>query len=606
MTSSIPAAFEKIVARNPQAVAVRTPQGAMTYDQINRTANRLARLIASHGLPPESRVAIEISRGPLQVIAMLAILKSGTAYVPLDPSYPLEHTRYIIQDSNCRLLLVDHGRLPELGIQGLTRIQLDDLEISRLPHDDGNLAPVDERALAYVMYTSGTTGRPKGVLIEHRGVVLVNFAMAEFYRQCGATRMYRFSSLTFDASVAETFVSLFSGIELFVDPVGPAALGPDELLDTLAREEVDCLITTPSYLARATPRFRRYPRLVSLGGEYCPPALARLWSKHHVLINGYGPTEITCVATMGLIDGSDATTDIGLPLPHIRMHVLNSDRMPVQPGDVGELYVAGPSLARGYLGRDDLTAAAFVSGGGEGRMYRTGDFGRVRADGHFECLGRVDDQVKIQGVRVEPAEIESCLHELPAVSAAVVVAAGEAAAKLLVGFVQLCRQMTVEEIRTALRRRFPAQLVPRYFEIVHDLPLLPSGKVDRRRMAMRAEQILRETRTDEGPAPQQQNLGEVIAAAWCRALQRSSAQDDDNFFALGGESLRAAEVIAATRQYLKTRVPLRTIFDHPTFGEYRTAVEGLQLALRSREKPNSGKLKPSPDCPDGCVGPNGP
>jgi amino acid adenylation domain-containing protein len=569
---SITARFEDVAGRAADAVAVSGRGMRLTYDVLNRSANRLARQILSCGVRPEDRVGFQVARGPEQVIVMLAILKAGCAYVPLDPAYPEERTSFMLDDSACPLVISAGTELPESVTAGRSHLNLDLRTGGDLPADDSNLSQVEPSSLAYVIYTSGSTGRPKGVLIEHRGVVLLADSLAQFYADYHVRRHYQFFSLTFDASVWEVFFSLLNGLELVVDSNGPAVLEPDELLDMLDAAGVDCFMTTPSYLARATPRPRPNLRTITVCGEACPPSLAAGWSRHCRFVNAYGPTENTVAATMAEVDGSDERMSIGWPLPHVEVLVLEGGR-PVADGEVGQLHLAGPAVARGYQRRPELDAAAFVPdprpGAGNARMYRTGDLGVRRDDGQFEYLGRVDDQVKIRGFRVEPSEIEARLRELERVADAVVVAFGGQASKSLAGFIRATGELDMDVVRRELQARLPAYMVPLVLDEVDEFPALPSGKINRRALSERAEAAY----GDRVAAGEAGDSGSVVADLWKEALGRESVADADDFFALGGQSVLASQVVGRTRERLGIELPLRTIFENSTLGAYRTAVD---------------------------------
>lgn len=574
---SITGAFEAVVRARPDAPALFDGGRSVSYDALNRAANRLARAIAGHGLPREALVAVHMPRGPRQVVAVLATLKAGAAYLPLDPSHPEERRRLVLDDAACALVLSAGPKPSPSLLAGRAHLDLDALD---LPADDTDLDPVDPGALAYAIHTSGSTGIPKGVLVEHRGVVLMAREYARVVGAPSGARHYLFFPLHFDGSVADIFFPLLAGLELVVDPEGPAGMEADELLDRLAAWNVWSVVVTPSYLARAQARPRPGLAALIVAGEPCPPDLARCWAGCGRLVNAYGPTEATVVAAMGEIAADDPTVTIGNALRYVELLLLDGSGLPVADGQIGEIVLAGPALARGYRNRPDLTAAAFVPrfpGDPQGpRMYRTGDLGRRRPDGRFEHCGRLDDQVKIRGVRIEPAEVEAHLRGLAGVEQAVVVAAGEEGDRFLAGFVR-APGCDGDALRRALRARVPPFLVPRIVEILPHLPLLPSGKTDRD--ALRRFAVAR-TRPAEPPTAAATPAA-ALAEIWQDVLARDRAKPNDDFFALGGDSLQAARLVGRVRDRFAVRLPLRALYDAPTFAEFcATVLEAVAAGRR--------------------------
>jgi amino acid adenylation domain-containing protein len=574
---SICGCFEEVARAQPAAIAIRTPDRTIAYDELNRLANGLARLILSHNLPPEARVAFRVPRGIDEVVLPLAILKAGAAYVPLDDSCPPDRLRFMLDDSECPLVITRRAdpSLPETP--GRQHIVLDELTDGDLPPADGELPPVSADSLAYVVFTSGSTGQPKGVLVEHRGVVLLARSLADFYGPKSVSTQYRFFPITFDGSVWETFFALLNGLELFIDDHGPALLEPDEMLDLLDAHRVDCLLTTPSYLTRATPRPRPNLKTITVCGEACAMSLARAWAPHHRFVNAYGPTENSVAATIGDVDTDDERMSIGSPLPHVDV-LLVDDGHVVGDGLVGEIHLAGPAVARGYQRQPELTQTAFRPDdrpGHEGdRIYKTGDLGRCRPDGRFEFLGRIDEQVKVRGFRIEPMEIEAHLRGLPPVSDAVVVAFGTQAESSLAAFVTTSAERELaDDLRRKLRAQLPAHMVPRVIETVDRLPVLPNGKLDRSALRRRAEEVavpdVPMDRTDRSA---------VVRSIWQQTLGRDLLRDEDDFFALGGQSVTANLIVSRVREELRIELTLRSLFDNPTLSAFCDVVEAAPAA----------------------------
>ncbi|MEV4643232.1 amino acid adenylation domain-containing protein, partial [Actinoplanes sp. NPDC049548] len=407
--------FEASVARDPDAVVLEEGAEQLTYGRIEERANRLAHRLIERGVGPESIVGLLLPRSVELVVAVLAVLKAGGAYLPLDPGYPAERIDYMIADARPVLVLGPEALREDLSAYPVTRPDRD----------------VRETNPAYVIYTSGSTGRPKGAIMSHAGIA--SFAQTQLNRRDAdaSSRFLQFSSPSFDISVWELLFTFAVGARLIISGEGP--LAGEALRDALAKERITHALIPPSVLAtlpaEAATSLTDLRTLV-VGGEACPPDLAARWSAGCTVVNAYGPTEVTAWATSYPTTGYDAaagTVPIGRPVVNAAAHVLDDRLCPVPPGVVGELYMTGPGLGRGYLGRPALTAERFVAcpDGSGRRMYRTGDLVRWRSDGQLEFLGRADAQIKVRGFRIEPGEIEAVLTEVDEVRQAVVVAREE-------------------------------------------------------------------------------------------------------------------------------------------------------------------------------------
>ncbi|MFI2711343.1 amino acid adenylation domain-containing protein [Micromonospora sp. NPDC018662] len=545
-------------ARTPDAEAVRHGDATLSYRDLDEAANRLARVLLAAGVARADRVGVCLPRTPELVVALLAVLKAGAAYVPLDPAYPAARVAFMAADSGARLVLTRAdlaGRFP--GPTVLT----DRLD----PAGDGTdpATPVTPDDLAYVIYTSGSTGRPKGVAIEHRSAsVLLHWVRATFDdTELGG--MLAATSVCFDLSVFEIFGPLaWGGRVLLVDDVlALAAPGADRLPVTLVN-------TVPAAMGELLTAGALPPgvRTVCLAGEPLTAALAaRVWARPHVrrLCNLYGPSEDTTYSTWAEVPPDGGDPPIGRPLPGTRAYVLDPDGRPVPPGEAGELYLAGAGLARGYLDRPAETRARFRPDPfrpGE-RMYRTGDRVRLRPDGQLAYLGRLDDQVKLRGYRIELGEVAARLAALPGVrEATAAVRPGPSGDPLLVGYLTGERR---DDVRARLAEVLPAPLVPAAVVWLDRLPTLPNGKVDR--SALPAPTF--GAAADPGSPADPGSLGptgDLVAATWRELLGVPVTGPDDDFLTLGGDSLLA--VRCATRLTASTgrRVHAGDLFAHPT------------------------------------------
>ncbi|GHJ12839.1 amino acid adenylation domain-containing protein [Micromonospora sp. AKA38] len=539
-------------ARTPDAEAVRHGDATLSYRDLDQAANRLARVLSAAGVTGADRVGVCLPRTPELVVALLAVLKAGAAYVPLDPAYPAARVAFMTADSGARLVLTRAdlaGRFP--GPTVLT----DRLD----PAGNGTdpATPVTPADLAYVIYTSGSTGRPKGVAIEHRSASVLLHWVRQTFDDTELGGMLAATSVCFDLSVFEIFGPLaWGGRVLLVDDVlALAAPGADRLPVTLVN-------TVPAAMGELLTAGALPPgvRTVCLAGEPLTAALAaRVWARPQVrrLCNLYGPSEDTTYSTWAEVPRDGGDPPIGRPLPGTRAYVLDPDGRPAPPGEAGELYLAGAGLARGYLDRPAETEARFRPDPfrpGE-RMYRTGDRVRLRPDGQLAYLGRLDDQVKLRGYRIELGEVAARLAALPGVrGATAAVRPGPSGDPMLVGYLTGERR---DDVRARLAEVLPAPLVPAAVVWLDRLPTLPNGKVDR--SALPAPTF--------GPAADPGSLGPtgaLVATVWRELLGVPVTGPDDDFLALGGDSLLA--VRCATRLTAATgrRVHPGDLFAHPT------------------------------------------
>ncbi|MFG1677079.1 amino acid adenylation domain-containing protein [Micromonospora sp. NPDC049282] len=541
-------------ARTPDAEAVRHGDTALSYRDLDRAANRLARVLLAAGVARADRVGVCLPRTPDLVVALLAVLKTGAAYVPLDPAYPAARVAFMTADSGARLVLTTADLAGRFSGPTVLVDRLDPVG-----YDTDPAAPATPDDLAYVIYTSGSTGRPKGVAIEHRSASVLLRWVRQTFDDTELGGMLAATSVCFDLSVFEIFGPLaWGGRVLLVDDVlALAAPGADRLPVTLVN-------TVPAAMGELLTAGALPPgvRTVCLAGEPLTAALAaRVWARPHVrrLCNLYGPSEDTTYSTWAEVPPDDGDPPIGRPLPGTRAYVLDPDGRPVPPGESGELYLAGAGLARGYLDRPAETEARFRPDPfrpGE-RMYRTGDRVRLRPDGQLAYLGRLDDQVKLRGYRIELGEVAARLAALPGVrEATAAVRPGPSGDPLLVGYLTGERR---DDVRARLAEVLPAPLVPATVVWLDRLPTLPNGKVDRAALPAPAFGSTSGSGSDPLGA-----TGALVAAVWRELLGVPVTGPDDDFLALGGDSLLA--VRCATRLTAATGRRLRPgdLFAHPT------------------------------------------
>jgi amino acid adenylation domain-containing protein len=572
--------FEEQVDRRPGAVALVCGEDSLTYGELNARANRLARHLASLGIGPEALVGIYLERSLDLVVAILGVLKAGGAYVPLERANPRERLELQLADSGARAVVTREelaGALPELG---LPRVCLDRDEALLAARSPANLpGGVETESLAYVIYTSGSTGRPKGVAVTHANVVRLFGALEERFGFGPSEVWTLFHSYAFDFSVWELWGALLHGGRLVVVPYW-VSRSPESFHELLVAQRVTVLSQTPSafrQLIRAEEESGSPGdlslRWVVFGGEALEYASLRPWLSRHgedspCLINMYGITETTVHVTYRRVLGREilagAGSEIGEPLGDLKIYVLDRNQRLAPQGVAGELCVGGPGLARGYLGRPELTAGRFVPDpysprGGE-RLYRSGDLARHLPGGGLEYLGRIDQQVKIRGFRIELGEIESALAGHDAVRESAVVAhRGSSGEALLVAYVACAgARPSAGELRAFLSASLPEYMVPSTFVTLPVLPLTPNGKVDRRALPPPDVPEAAE------PAAPRTATEELLLTLWVDVLGLLRAGVHDNFFDLGGHSLLATRIASRIRQVFGVELPLQRLFELPT------------------------------------------
>ncbi|MGW4401272.1 non-ribosomal peptide synthase/polyketide synthase [Amycolatopsis nivea] len=554
--ASVAQLFEAQVARTPDAPALLSAAGEITFAELNARANQLARLLVDQGAAPERIVAVRLPRSTALVLAELAVAKTGAAFLPVDPGYPAERIEFMLRDAD-----------PVFVVDG---------ELDTGQYADTNLdVPVDPDQPAYVIYTSGSTGRPKGVVIPNTGLASFAAAEIEHFRIRPGDRVLAFNSPSFDASVSELCMTLPAGAALVVPPEGPL-LGT-QLAEVLAEYRVTHAQFPPVALATVPEAALPDLRTVVVGGDVCPAEVISRWAPGRRMINAYGPTETTVVTSWSEPLSPGGTLPIGKPIQNTEVHVLDAGLREVPIGSAGELYVRSIGLARGYLSRPGLTADRFVAdpyGPPGSRMYRTGDVVRLTASGDLEFAGRVDDQVKIRGFRVELGEIESALRRHPAVHEAVVVAREANGHKRLVAYVV----GETAELRSFLGETLPDYLIPSVFVPLDSVPVSPNGKIDR---AALPAPDLSALQTAEYVAPSTE-LEELLANVWAEVLGIPQVGTADNFFELGGDSLLSIQVVHRARQ-AGLAMRSKDLFTHQTVAELARVVQPADSAEDDRE-----------------------
>ncbi|MFB9907644.1 Pls/PosA family non-ribosomal peptide synthetase [Allokutzneria oryzae] len=591
--------FESQAASTPDAVALTCDGRELTYSELDRRSNRLARLLRERGARPGSFVAVHFDRSELPVIAILACHKSGAAYVPIDPAYPEGRIRHIAGELDILLCLTDSARSSaarEFFTDDRVLVlddewtDVEDRSDAPLTREDSGVSPGD---LAYVIYTSGTTGRPKGVMTEHRNVTRFVAAFNETCATGPGDRVYQGFSLSFDGSVEEIWMAFSNGSTLVVPSPDAPRFG-SELAAYLAETGVTYFSTVPTLLA-TLPTTVDSLRTVVLSGEVCAPELVSRWARPGLrILNVYGPTEATVNTTVAeCVAGKPVT--IGRPLRGYGVHIVDEQLRPVPRGVAGELLISGETLACGYLKQPELTDERFLhcaqpSGQGTMRCYRTGDLARWNDDGEIEFLGRMDGQVKIRGFRVELAEIESVLLEDPQIQSASVALVERDGLQDLAAYVTTstdAEKLDRDEVLVLLESRLLPYMIPGYLDVVTELPRTPSGKVDRKLLPTPVRPLVRSSTSTVAP---ESELEHVIADTWATVLGVPVASVESDFFLdLGGHSLVAARMVTLLREKTLRPVTVRDAYRLPTIRALATHLESVPVETAMPPDPDEQK-----------------
>ncbi|GHO60113.1 hypothetical protein KSB_85880 [Ktedonobacter robiniae] len=589
--------FARQAEQTPDAVATLYGDEHITYGLLEQRANSLAQeLRRRYAVGPDVAVGICLPRSLDMIIALLAVLKASGAYVPLDLAYPQERLRMIVEETQCAVVLTQTSLIDALAIMGASTLCLDAWRGK--PYEQQEVivpAHITPDNIAYIIYTSGSTGRPKGVLVPHGAMLNHCLSVADAYHMSVQDRVLQFASLSFDVAAEEIWPTLASGATLVLCAQETLASLTD-LLALSARQQVTILNLPAAYWhtwVAELPQERtdvEALRLLVIGSDKVLTERLAEWKRcmpeRIRWCNAYGPTETTITATVyepGDTLPETAIVPIGFPLANVATYVLDQFMQPVPECVYGELYIGGPGVARGYLNNPQLTAAHFLpdpfSGVPGARVYRTGDIVRYRPGGALEIRGRQDAQVKVRGYRIELGEIEAALAEHPAIQACIVLAlpdkTGEHQRLVAYCIGQTHDLPSTGELRTYLQKKLPAYMLPATFVTLAAFPLRPNGKVD---YAALAHQTIDEPATTAERTGERTTVEELLAAIWCNALDSAQARLQDDFFLVGGNSLLAMRLLARIRAELQVEIPVRTLFEHSTFG---ALLQHIEHALRS-------------------------
>jgi amino acid adenylation domain-containing protein len=592
--ATLPALFEAQASLTPNSVAVACGNEILSYRELNERANRLAHHLIAAGVGPEHIVAVALERLAGLFVALLAVMKAGAAYLPVDPDYPSNRVTFMLGDARPAYLITtskisaclppEVGPVPRLLTDGQAEAELLQVCTAANPRDCDRGAPLSVLHPAYVLYTSGSTGRPKGVVVSHAGFASVQASDIHHFKVGPGRRVLQFASQSFDTFGWEWSMALLSGAALVVVPA-ERRLG-EELGKFLTGQGVSHATLPPAVLATLPDESIPAGTLLIAAGEACPPEEMARWSVNRPVFNSYGPTETTIDATLWRCPPGAADVLIGSPVLNTRCYVLGECLEPVPAGVVGELYVAGSGLARGYLSQPRITADRFVAcpfGTAGERMYRTGDLARWTASGELAFAGRADDQVKLRGIRVEPGEVEAALREHPAVGQVAVVAREDARGqRRLVGYVvpaQPDETVDAAGLRRFAGERLPDYMVPAAIIGLAAMPVTVNGKLDR--PALPAPDFAR-LASGRGPTTPMEGM---LCGLFAEVLGLDRVGAEDSFFDLGGDSLLAMQLVARVRATLDAEITIRSLFEAPT-------ASGLARSLNSSGKSEFEPLLP--------------
>lgn len=580
--------FSARVAQAPAALAASSAVGELSYFDLNARANRLAHYLLTLDVGPEVLVGVCLNRSLELLTAILSVWKSGGAYVPLSPDYPRDRLAYMLSDAQAKVLITERRFLSHFSEPNLMTVTLDNPPFQQGLRPFSTHDPVPQLTpenLAYVIYTSGSTGRPKGVEIPHGALLNHNTAIASVYQLHSEDRVLQFAPISFDVSLEEIFPTWLAG--------GAVVLRDDDAIASISRfqkfinkQKISVLNLPTAFWHELMSGSDKNPfpatvRLVVIGGDRASPEAYKKWKQivppSVTLINAYGPTEATVTSTCWIADRSEETLPIGRPIANTSALLLDDTRRVIaQPGQLGELYLGGAGLARGYRGLPEMTAERFItyaggSNGNSDRLYRTGDLVRWRADGNLDFVGRADEQVKIRGFRIEPGEVERALLDCPEVMDVAVLAREDGAGrKRLVAYYapRPERKVSSDQIRRFLESKLPAYMIPSAFVALKALPLSPTGKIDRCALPLQVD-----VGEVSSYAMLRTSIEEQLASIWRDVLSVKQVGVEDDFFALGGDSLLVMQIFSRVRELLHTELSWTKFFEEPTIAAVARTVE---------------------------------
>ncbi|WP_346762728.1 non-ribosomal peptide synthetase [Agaribacillus aureus] len=559
--------FEEQVKKTPNAIALSFGKKSMTYDALNRKANKLAHLLISMGIEKEDFVGIQLDRSFEMVISVLAVLKSGGAYVAIDPEYPVQRKEYMLHDAAIKFLLSTANHCSNLTKINLHTILVDQ-DSAGLIASESDKNPnrqISVNDLAYMIYTSGSTGQPKGVLIEHKGLPNLIIDHIRKYELRQGHCVLQFASLSFDASICEIGMALLSGATLCIAQKDQILPGPD-LIRLLNQKKISHVTLPPSALSILPKAKLPHLKVITVTGEACPEMLVDKWSAGRKFFNGYGPSEATIGATISEFRKGTKKTAIGRPFANYKTYLLDDNLKPVPVGVPGEIYIGGIGLARGYYNNEDATNKKFINNpftnNGE-KIYKTGDIGRYLPNGDIDFIGRIDNLVKLRGMRIELGEIETAINDIPNVNQCKVVLSDEGPAmqKIIAYYTVDSKGVAKEQLKLLAEDKLPKHMVPAIFYKIDQFPKSPNGKIDIK--ALPKVDLSIENADKKIVAPRN-DTEKAIMEIWVDTLNIEQISIHDNFFDLGGHSLLAVYMVTQIEKRMGVNIVVSALMKFPT------------------------------------------
>jgi amino acid adenylation domain-containing protein/non-ribosomal peptide synthase protein (TIGR01720 family) len=589
---TIPQLFEQQVRKTPNKIAIIYEKQQLSYAELNEKANQLARYLQKQGVKIGSLIAICVERSLEMIVGILGILKAGAAYVPIDSEWPESRIYYILEDIKANIAVTNSKYLKKFP----NRVLLDKDQLYLSNELSNNLlTPVKSYHLAYVIYTSGTTGNPKGVLIKHQGVINMAFAKIRKFSITPDDKFLNFSTFSFDASVWEIFTSLMAGATLYLAKKNDIV--PGQVLNNFLHIHKITIATLPPTILAVTPASQLHNlRAVISAGEICSEKIINQWcSNSRLFANAYGPTEATVCATVEVYH-KFATPSIGKPIVNVKTYVLDSEKQPLPVGAMGELYVAGDGLADGYLNQPELTKEKFVTNPfsqQSNKLYKTGDLVRWLPDGNLEYIGRQDDQIKIRGFRIELGEIEAVLAKHPLIAQAIVCVRELDDRKQLEAYfitknIKNDQLIDSVKLRNYLKQQLPDYMLPARFFEIKEFPLTFNGKIDKRMLLAEHDNFSHSIAAIKNPTS---TLESSLVQVWSKVLKLNAVNVDDNFFALGGDSILAIQLVAKAND-LGLQFAVKDIFQYPTIASLAKQVKKQVFGLNQVKFHQKFRLAP--------------
>ncbi|MCJ2147808.1 amino acid adenylation domain-containing protein [Bacillus sp. B19-2] len=574
----------------PDHIAIVYLDQQLTYEELNQRANQLAKHILKKGLATEELVAVYMERSCEWVISLLAILKAGGCYLPIDPTYPMERIQYILEDSQTRVVLTQSRLADDIPWEG--QVIVYEENVLQAEAKDDLKQPCSPDQLAYVIYTSGTTGRPKGTMLSHTGIVNLRAVFTTSLQITNEDRIVQFASISFDASIWEVFMALLTGASIYISPK-QVIENINHFETFLHRHHITVATLPPTYAIHLCPEYVYTLKTLVTAGSAASTQIVEKWKSHVNYVNAYGPTETSICATLWFSSEYKERTKnvpIGRPLDHYEVLILSENNHPLGEGEEGELCISGSGLARGYLNQPKLTNEKFIEhpvSPGE-KIYKTGDLAKWLPDGNIEFLGRMDHQVKIRGYRIELEEIESVLLDYSDVHEVVVTSTeNHRDQQTLCAYMTGTSDLDSDQVKKYALDKLPSYMAPAYYMILDKMPLTPNGKIDRQALPD-VQDWLKEK--NACPSPPKDRLEEILIKVWEDVLSHSPIGVDDDFYELGGDSINAIQ-ITAKMHALGLRLETRYLLEYPTI---RSVKPFIDKGWKTSTEPIEGKVLLTP------------